>query len=93
MFNVAVEILIDKLCNMHGVSIGACDIGSISVRTMTTQPGFQGTSIGRIAILHSFGVRGGPRKFVFFVQDKGCTTWFQKGCTALVKRFQDIVRR
>ena len=67
MFNVAVEILIDKLCNMHGVSIGACDISSISVRTMTTQPGFQGTSISRIAILHSFGVRGGPQKFVFFV--------------------------
>ena len=53
MFNVAVEILIDKLCNMHGVSVGAWDIGSISVGTMTTQPGFQGTSIGRIAILHT----------------------------------------
>ena len=65
MFNIAVEILIDKLCNMHGVSVGAWDIGSISVGTMTTQPGFQGTSIGRIAILHSFGVRGGPQKFIF----------------------------
>ena len=42
--------------------------------------------------MHSFGVRGCPQKFVFFVEHKGCTTWFQKGCTALEKRFQDIVR-
>ena len=40
MFHIAVEILIDKLCNMHGVPIGAWDIGSISVTTMTTQLGF-----------------------------------------------------
>ena len=77
MFNIAVAILIDKLCNMHHVPIGAWDIGSIPVRTITTQPRFQGTSIGRIAILHSFGVRGGPQKFILFVQHKGCTTWFQ----------------
>ena len=92
MSNIAVERLIDKLCNMHGVPIGAWDIGLITVRVMTTQPPFKGTSMGRIAILHSFGVRGGPQKSVFFVQHKGCPTWFQKGCTALEKRFQEIVR-
>ena len=59
---------------------------------MTTQPQFQGTSIRRIAILHSFGVRGDPLKFVFFFRHKRCTTWLEKRRTALEKRFQDIVR-
>ena len=40
ILNMAVEILIDKFCNPHGVPIGAWDIGSISVRAMTTQSRF-----------------------------------------------------
>ena len=39
MFNMASEILINKLCNMHGIPIGAWDIGLIPVSTMATQPG------------------------------------------------------
>ena len=92
MFNIAIEILIHKLCNMHGVPIAAWDIGLIPVTTMATQPQFQGR-IGGITILHSFGVRAGPQKFIFFIQHKWCITWFQKGCTALEKRFRDVVRR
>ena len=60
MFNIAIEILIDKLCNMHVVPVGAWDIGLIPVKPMATQPRFQGTSIDGIAILCSFGARSDP---------------------------------
>ena len=85
--------VIDKLCNMHGVPVGAWDIGSIPVRPMTTSHNSREQASVRSLSSIPFGVSGGPQKLVSFVQHKGCTTWFQKGCTALKKTFQDIMHR